>query len=300
VCEGPSRRRQSDIPLASRPVPLRSRRAPLPSSRRLTVALAAAVLAAAGLTCSSSTAADPGPGATPSILFVGNSLTYANDLPTMVRGLAQADGRTMTVGMVAKPNLAVVDHTTGSSTAPDEIAHGAWQVVLLQQGPTPAGMCRDTLIIAAMRLDPLIRRSGGRAALWVPWPRRPPVTGLDQATESATLAARAVGGAVVPIGLAWRNALATDPSLPLYGSDGYHPLPAGSLLAALTVYDRIAGRDVRAIGSAAVQAIVPGLGLAQVEILAAAAHEASGSLPPDPTTAVPADTTHVATTGGPC
>ena len=280
---------------------LRSRRAPLPSSRRISVALTASALATAGLTCSSSTAAEPGTGATPSILFIGNSLTYVNDLPAMVRSVAAADGRTMTVGMVAKPNLAVVDHTTGSSTALDEISRGSWDLVVLQQGPTPAGMCRDTLIIAAMRLGPLIRGAGGRAALWVPWPRRPPVTGLDPALESATLAARAVGGAVVPIGLAWRNALAADASLPLYDSDGYHPLPVGSLLGALTVYERLFGRDVRAIRPDAIRAIVPnGLGLAQVDILTAAAHDASASLPPDPPVAVPADTTHVSTSGGPC
>jgi hypothetical protein len=282
-------------------VRLRFSRASLPSPRRLTGALIVAAVAAAGLTCSSSTAADPGPAPTPSILFIGNSLTYANDLPAMVRALAQADGRTMAVGMVAEPNLAVVDHTTGSSTAPDEIARGSWDVVVLQQGPTPAGMCRDTLVIAAMRLDRLIRGAGGRAALWVPWPRRPPVTGLDQALESATLAARAVGGAVVPIGIAWRNALAADPSLPLYGSDGYHPLPAGSLLGALTVYDRIVGRDVRAIRADAIRAIVSqGLGVGQIDILTAAAHDASVSLPADPTAPTPADTTQVSTSGGPC
>ena len=70
---------------------------------------------------------------------------------------------------------------------------------------------------------------------------------LGFAGESATAAARAVGGALIPVGIAWKEALDVDPELPLYGSDGYHPAPAGTLLAALTVYERLFGRDVRSI-----------------------------------------------------
>ena len=144
--------------------------------------------------------------------------------------------------MVAGPNLAVIDHTNGATDAPAEIARGDWDVVLLQQGPTPAGICRDTLIIAAMRLAPAIRAAGGRPALFLPWARSAFPQSLDWAAESATAAARAVGGAVVPIGVAWRKALDADPDLPLYAGDGYHPAPAGTLLAALTTYDRVDGQ----------------------------------------------------------
>jgi hypothetical protein len=173
--------------------------------------------------------------------------------------------------------------------------------VVLQQGPTPAGMCRDTLIIAAMRLAPRIRQAGGRPVLWLPWARRAAPQSLDPAAESATLAARAVGGAVVPVGIAWRDALAADANLPLYSGDGYHPAPAGSLLAALTIYDRLVGRDVRSLSPDALRTIGGAtLNTASIQALAAAAHEASASWPADPAEPAPADTTHVSPTGGPC
>jgi hypothetical protein len=106
---------------------------------------------------------------------------------------------------------------------------------------------------------------------------------------------------VVPIGIAWRNALAADPGLALYSGDGYHPAPAGSLLAALTIYDRLADRDVRSLSPDALRTIGGvTLGTAGIQALTAAAHAASESWPADPTTAVPADTTHVSPTGGPC
>jgi hypothetical protein len=235
------------------------------------------------------------------MLFIGNSLTYTNDLPLMVEKVAEAAGDSVRVGMSAGPNMAVIDHTVDGADAIARIEENDWAHVVLQQGPTPAGICRDTLVIAAMRLAPKIRAAGGRPVLFLPWARRASPQLLPVAGESATAAARAVGGAVVPVGIAWKTALDEDGDLALYGGDGYHPAPAGTLLAALTVYDRLSGRDVRTIPSSALSPIagVP-LSRAQLEAMAEAAHAASIGLPADPLQPVPADTTHISTSGGPC
>lgn len=243
----------------------------------------------------------PGGSTSSSVLFIGNSLTYTNDLPAMVERIAEAAGDSVRVGMVAGPNMAVIDHTGRGSEAFAKIDEREWGFVVLQQGPTPAGICRDTLIIAAMRLAPSIRAAAGRPALFLPWARQAFPQSLDFAGQSATAAARAVGGVVVPVGLAWRAALNADPGLPLYGADGYHPAPAGTLLAALTVYDRLFGRDVRSIPTASL-ATIPGLRLtaARIAALAAAAHAAGSELPADPPTPAPPDTTIISVGGGPC
>lgn len=256
-------------------------------------------LMSAGPGCSSVTSPQGGSGR--SILFVGNSLTYTNDLPTMVEKVAKAAGDSVRVGMVAGPNLAVIDHTDGGTDAEAEIRAGEWAFVVLQQGPTPPGICRDTLVIAAMRLAPDIREGGGRPVLFLPWARKTFPQSLGFAGESATAAARAVGGAVVPVGIAWREALEADGDIPLYGVDGYHPGPAGTLLAALTVYDRLIGRDVREIPASALAGI-PGLPLssARLDAMTAAAHAASAGLSADPTAPSPPDTTLVSAGGGPC
>jgi hypothetical protein len=202
--------------------------------------------------------------------------------------------------MAAGPNLSVIDHTNGATDAPRKISGSRWDVVVLQQGPTPAGICRDTLVIAAMRLAPAIREAGGRPALFLPWTRQSYAGPIDEIAASATAAARAVGGRVIPIGVAWRKALQADASLPLYGGDGYHPAPAGTLLSALTTYDRIVGHDVSTIAPEALRPIVGGLGTAQLQTLAAAAHAASREWPDDPVRPEPPDTTVVSSSGGPC
>ncbi len=258
--------------------------------------IAAAVLAGA---CSSVTATEGSSGR--SLLFIGNSLTYVNDLPEMVAKVAEAAHDSVRVAMVAGPNLAVIDHVNGATDAVARIGRGGWSFVVLQQGPTPAGVCRDTLVIAAMRLAPHIRRVEARAVLFLPWARQQYPRSLEAAGQSAELAARAVGGAVAPIGIAWKDALSADPTAPLYGPDGYHPAPAGTLLAALTIYDRLFGRDVREIPVESLANLpAPRLTPAQVRVLAAAAHAASEKWPADSPTPAPVDTTKSSAGGGPC
>ncbi|HEX6104415.1 MAG TPA: hypothetical protein VFZ26_02450, partial [Gemmatimonadales bacterium] len=140
-----------------------------------------------------------------------------------------------------------------------------------------------------------------RAALFAPWTRRGAQQSLGAATASAEAAARAVGGVLLPVGAAWAAALEADPTAPLYAGDAYHPAPAGTMLAALTIYQRLFGEDVRNL-PAHLLTRVPGLGLSagEVEALAAAAHAAAGGRPPDPATPVPADTTRSSPGSGPC
>jgi hypothetical protein len=257
----------------------------------------ALALAGGTATCANSVAGtDAPPG---SILFIGNSLTYVNDLPTMVRRVAAAADGDLRVDMAVGPNMAVIDHTVPGSDAIRKIEGSRWDAVVLQQGPTPAGICRDTLVIAAMRLAPAIRRAGARPALFLSWTRQVYTGPMDEVAQSATRAARAVGGVVIPIGIAWRKALAADPALPLYAPDGYHPAPAGTLLAALTTYDRLVGTDVTTIAPEPLQPLA-GLTLKQLNTLAAAAHAASREWPADPTAPTPPDTTKLSPTGGPC
>jgi hypothetical protein len=219
----------------------------------------------------------------------------------MVAMVGKAAGHSVRVASVAGPNLALIDHANGATDALAHIGHGGWTFVVLQQGPTPAGICRDTLVLAAMRLAPAIRVAGARAALFLPWARRQYPHSLEAAGESVSLASWAVGGVVAPIGIAWKGALSADPSAPLYGPDGYHPAPAGTLLSALTLYDRMFGQDVRDIP---VESLVnlDGVRLSGglVRQLAEAAHAASESWPADSPAPVTADTATGSTGQGPC
>ena len=228
-------------------------------------------------------AGPPGIGTLPEgghhVLFIGNSLTYTNDLPGTVAGLARLAGDTIRVGEVALPNFAVIDHAKGMSNAIDVIKSQPWELVVLQQGPTTTSVNRDTLIIATKALDPLVKAAGGRTAQMMTWPQSDSPQQFPFVRSSSLAAANSVeGGVFIPAGEAWRIALERQPALNLYGADGYHPGPLGTYLAALVIYEKVTGHDARRLPATAV---VSGVTLtvpeATVRFLQDVAHEAVGS-----------------------
>ncbi|MEO5580154.1 MAG: hypothetical protein ABIR58_05805 [Gemmatimonadaceae bacterium] len=195
------------------------------------------------------------------VLFIGNSLTYTNDLPGTVAEMARSVGDTVRVRSVSFPNLAVIDHALGQSNAVAVIRSQPWEYVVLQQGPTTVGLNRDTLIIATKLLDPHVRQSGGRTAQFMTWPRSDRTDLFDAVRQTSQVAAESVKGVFIPAGEAWNAALTANPQIALYGPDGYHPGPLGTYLAALVIFERVTGRDARSLPATArvagVQLIVP-------------------------------------------
>jgi hypothetical protein len=198
------------------------------------------------------------------VLFIGNSLTYANDLPGM---LARLDP-SMVVAAVAHPNLALIDHLKGESNAVARIAADRWDYVVLQQGPTSRAIDRDTLVLAVRGFDRHIRAAGARTVVYMVWPSKDRIAYFDDVQRSYRLAAESVGALLVPAGEAWRLAWQRDADLALYDADDFHPSQLGSYLTALTFYECITGRDAR-------QTVRPRDVETTIKVLQAAAHEAA-------------------------
>ena len=77
------------------------------------------------------------------MLFIGNSLTYTNDLPGTLAAMALAAGDTIQTETVAAPNLALIDHVAGQTNAVDVIKSAHWDYVVLQQA---LRRCRSIVI----------------------------------------------------------------------------------------------------------------------------------------------------------
>src|SRR5919107_6309991 len=102
---------------------------------RAGVALMSIVLFAPPVASRAQPAAPPVPPAR--VLFVGNSLTAANNLPGMIEALAEQSGLRgkVTCRAVALPNFGLEEHWR-DGTALRAIDEGSWTLVVLQQGPT--------------------------------------------------------------------------------------------------------------------------------------------------------------------
>lgn len=182
------------------------------------------------------------PAAGKTVLFIGNSLTYYNDLPVMVQGIADAArGDSLIIAMVAGPDMALVDHWN-QGDAPKAINSGHWDYVVLQQGPSSTAINRDSLRTLTKMFAPLITNAGGKAVLFSAWPTYDRRADFTRAAESYRLAAEDVGGLYAPVASAWVEAWNRDASLNLY-IDGLHANTMGSYLAALVIYSRIFGKS---------------------------------------------------------
>ena len=206
------------------------------------IAVFAAVAATSCLSTTAPTVSSYGTG-TRRILFIGNSLTGANDMPYFFVALAESAkvSPLPTVQVDWEPDFALIDHWN-VGFAPPLIAGNKFSVVVLQQGPSSVAVNRDTLRLAAKLFAPLIRSGGGMPAMLGVWPTADRVADFDRATESYQLAAQDISGAMIPSGEVWRAAWKKNPTLPFYSPDGLHPSGLGSYAMALSLlgilYDR--------------------------------------------------------------
>ncbi|HVQ40631.1 MAG TPA: hypothetical protein VMS54_00420 [Vicinamibacterales bacterium] len=168
------------------------------------------------------------------ILFVGNSLTYVNDLPALVSTLAQAKGVRVRCSSVAFANYSLEDHWQRGD-ALREIRKGGWSLVVLQQGPSAAPESQVLLREYVKRFDKEIRAAGARTSLYMVWPSRMRMQDFDGVSRSYAAAANDVNAVLFAAGDAWRAVWARDPSLELYSPDDLHPSPLGTYVAALVI-----------------------------------------------------------------
>ncbi len=198
---------------------------------RVPIVLSLLALSVAG----STSAAPPEP---LRVLFVGNSLTQANDLPAQVARLADATGRSLEYKTVAFGGFNLEDHWN-QGDARTALATGEYDVLVMQQGPSALPESQVDLKLWAERWAEEARAAGTRLALWTVWPESWRQGALSDVIYSYRQAAVAAGADVYPAGAAWLFAWQCRPALGLYGPDGFHPSPLGTYAAALVVYGRL-------------------------------------------------------------
>ena len=171
------------------------------------------------------------------VLFIGNSLTYANDLPAMLRAVAAQAGKTLVTAEVTQGAFALEDHFRAGH-AQVEIAKG-YQLVILQQGPSAVEESQVNLLRWAARFDPVIRNSGARPALYMVWPELARFRAFDDVRASYSNAALAIDGMFIPGGEAWRASWRIEPALEFYGDDDFHPSTLGTYAIALSMFSEM-------------------------------------------------------------
>ena len=188
--------------------------------------LGAALLLACG---GGGTGPQSGPPGVYQVLFIGNSLTYVNDLPGTVARLGGMADVTIHVESVALPNLAVIDHVTGMSNAVATIQGGHWDYVVLQQGPSSVEANRQDLIVITedLGLAAAVSLASGGFIKGL-GAQRP----YDQGVTEVTLAGYGLLGKTAPPYVALPPLPVTKANVLQAWQDVYHVAPPDQLKAA--------------------------------------------------------------------
>jgi hypothetical protein len=176
------------------------------------------------------------------VLFVGNSLTYVNDLPGIVARISAAQGAPLEVHSVVHANYGLEDHWNEGMVR-RLLAEQEWDIVVLQQGPSSLPESGSNLVDYAARFARVIRARGACPAVYMVWAEAAYPRSFDAVRDHHLEAADSAHAQFLPAGEAWRTAWRRDPSFAFYSADGLHPTPLGSYVAALTIAAGLTGRS---------------------------------------------------------
>ena len=169
------------------------------------------------------------------ILYVGNSLTYFNDLPAMVEEIGKLEGVTITTTRFLSPDYALEDHWKEGKWLL-EIQAQHYDFVVVQQGPSARPESQKNLMEYIEKFSGECKKNKSRLALYMVWPSKARSFDFESVIKSYTSAARRTSSVLCPAGRAWLVAWSRDPNLPLYGPDEFHPSVMGSFLSAMIIY----------------------------------------------------------------
>jgi len=188
-------------------------------------------------------------------LFLGNSYTYVNDLPGLIKQIALSHGDTLITDQNTPGGYTLQGHSTDAISL-GKINSRPWDYVILQeQSQMPAFPPAQVALEVypyADSLNKYIKANDTctQTVFYMTWGRKngdasncafyPPICTYEgmQASlrESYLHMGQTLNAIVSPVGVVWKRVRNEGDSIELYSSDESHPSLAGSYMAACTFY----------------------------------------------------------------
>ncbi|WP_435623079.1 SGNH/GDSL hydrolase family protein [Flagellimonas sp.] len=172
------------------------------------------------------------------LLFVGNSLTYTNDLPKLVKMEGEKKGISLSVHSISKPNYAIVDHWSDGEVQ-NQIRTGKYDFVIIQQGPSSQADGYDMLVNDGKKYANICKANGSKLAYFMVWPAWYNYQTFDRVIENYSSGAKVNDAILCPVGLVWKRYFDRTGDFSYYGPDGFHPSKKGSQVAAEVIVDSL-------------------------------------------------------------
>jgi len=185
-----------------------------------------------------------------SILFLGNSYTFANGgLDSIYAAFCESadPGAAPGTEMYAVGGYTLQDLYSDPQCLA-LIRNGGWDIVVLQEQSTLPVENPELMWEYASLLADEIEEAGSRPGFFMTWAREYDPSMTEPLAEAYSHAGALVDGMVSPVGLAWAAVRSAMPELDLYEEDGSHPNLAGTYLVVCTMYAAMTGRSPEGVG----------------------------------------------------
>jgi len=189
-----------------------------------------------------------------SVLFIGNSYTYVNNLPSLLQNFAISKGKSTFVDTKTNGGATMLFHANDPGSY-QKMNSSDWNYVVLQaqsQEPSfPYGQVNTQTLPYAVQLADSANQisSCSQALFFMTWgrengdPQWDSINTFDKMNYRLRNAylrfADSSNSAVAPVGVAWKYVRDNHPEINLYSGDGSHPGLAGSYLSACTFFASI-------------------------------------------------------------
>ena len=171
------------------------------------------------------------------LLFIGNSHTYYNDMPMLVKHRSEDEGYSCHVTMLAHPGWFLSQHVQ----EPDvrfNILYGGYDYVIIQEHAHPFGPEED-YADAARSLNTWIREVGAIPVIYETWAKKDEPHLQAHMNEVHQRVAKAIDAILAPVGEDWWSYMKSWPDLEMYDEDGAHASRTGSDFAAKMIWVEI-------------------------------------------------------------
>lgn len=196
------------------------------------------------------------------VLFIGNSFTYGNNMPELVKQLALSVQDTLAYRTHTISGSNIHQHAN-SSELEEKINSHDWDFVTIQTQSIESALSENyfntNVYPNAVTLVEKIKNNSSKSIplFFMTWGYLNGVESYceelpymcnfesmnDKLEERYTYFAKSTNSNVSPCGLVWKSIRKIYPDLNLYESDGSHPSRIGSYIAACTFYTMIYKKD---------------------------------------------------------
>lgn len=196
------------------------------------------------------------------ILFIGNSYTYFNDMPTeYFAKIAESAGYDVNVTAITKGGWTLEKHADTNdecgAAVDAALRDNSYDFVVLQEQSLRPVVNTERFWVSARKLYEKVKANGAAAVFYSTWGRREGSEklaefSLTQESMTTKLAdaynaiGKELGACVAHAGLAFYEVYKNS-DIELYDPDLSHPSKHGSFLAALTIFAKMFDFDVRKV-----------------------------------------------------